>query len=40
MAHTVCRPYILKAKNDHTLSEANARLPRQFAVMYLEWRGE
>jgi hypothetical protein len=40
MAHTVCRPYVLKAKNDHTLSEANARLPRQFAVMYLDWRGE
>jgi hypothetical protein len=40
MGHTVCRPYVLKAKNDHTLSEANARLPRQFAVMYLEWRGE
>jgi hypothetical protein len=40
MAHTVCRPYVLKAKNDHTLSEVNARLPRPFAVMYLEWRGE
>jgi hypothetical protein len=40
MTHSVCRPYVLKAKNDHTLSEANARLPRQFAVMYLEWRGE
>jgi hypothetical protein len=40
IAHTVCRPYVVKAKNDHTLSEANARLPRQFAVMYLDWRGE
>jgi hypothetical protein len=40
IAHRVCRPYVLKAKSDHALSEANARLPRQFAVMYLDWRGE
>jgi hypothetical protein len=40
MAHDVCRPYVIKTKNDHTLSETNARLPRQFAVMYLDWRGE
>jgi hypothetical protein len=39
MTHTVCRPYVLKAKNGE-LSEANARLPRSFAVMYLDWRGE
>jgi hypothetical protein len=40
MAHGVCRPYVLKAKRDGTVSEANARLPRSFAVMYLDWRGE
>jgi hypothetical protein len=40
MAHAVCRPYVLKAKPDGTVSEANARLPRSFAVMYLDWRGE
>jgi hypothetical protein len=40
MAHTVCRPYIRKAGKDHTLSEANARLPRSFAMMYLDWSGE
>jgi hypothetical protein len=39
-AHTVCRPYVLKTKKDGTLSEANARLPRSFAVMYLDWRGQ
>src|SRR5580704_8423105 len=40
MAHAVCRPYVLKAKPDGTVSEVNARLPRSFAVMYLDWRGE
>jgi hypothetical protein len=40
MAHAVCRPYPLKAKPDGTISEVNARLPRSFAVMYLDWRGE
>jgi hypothetical protein len=40
MAHAVCRPYVLKAKRDGTVSEVNARLPRSFAVMYLDWRGE
>ena len=40
MAHAVCRPYVLKAKQDGTVSEVNARLPRSFAVMYLDWRGE
>lgn len=38
-AHSVCRPYVLKAKSDGTIEEKNARLPRSFAVMYLEWRG-
>lgn len=40
MAHMVCRPYVLKEKKDGTFVEANARLPRPFTVMYLDWRGE
>jgi len=40
MAHSVCRPYVVKAKKDGTLSEANVRVPRIFSVMYLDWRGE
>jgi hypothetical protein len=40
MTHALCRPYVLKAKPDGTVSEVNARLPRSFAVMYLDWRGE
>jgi hypothetical protein len=39
-AHQVCRPFILKEGKDGSLTEKNAPLPRQFAVMYLEWRGE
>ena len=40
MAHTICRPYVLKARQDGTVAEVNARLPRSLAVMYLDWRGE
>src|SRR4051812_41717100 len=40
MAHTVCRPYALKEQRDGTVKEINVRLPRAFAVMYLDWRGE
>lgn len=40
LAHSVCRPYILKEKRDGSISEIDARLPRSFAVMYLDWRGE
>lgn len=40
MAHRVCRPYRLKEKQDGTITEAKARLPRTMAVMYLDWRGE
>ena len=40
MAHGICRPYVVKTKTDGTVCEANARLPRSFAVMYLDWRGE
>ena len=39
MSHTVSRPYVLKEK-DGAVIEANARLPRTFATMYLDWRGE
>jgi hypothetical protein len=40
MAHTLCRPYVLKATQNGTVYEADARLPRSFLVMYLCWRGE
>ena len=40
MAHAACRPHVVKAKKDGSLYEADARLPRPFAVMYLDWRGE
>jgi len=40
MAHSVCRPYVLKELKDGAVVEANARLARGFAVMYLDWRGE
>ena len=40
MAHTVCRPYALKQQKDGTIKAINVRLPRVFAVMYLDWRGE
>ena len=40
MAHTICRPYVLKAGSDGTIAEVDARLPRSLAVMYLDWRGE
>ena len=40
MAHTICRPYVLKAGQDGTIAEVDARLPRSLAVMYLDWRGE
>ena len=39
-AHAVCRPYVLKAKKDGAVSQVDARLPRSFAIMYLDWRGE
>jgi hypothetical protein len=37
MAHRICRPYALKDGNN---GEKYVRLPRPFATMYLEWRGE
>ena len=40
MAHTICRPYVLKLGSDGTIAEVDARLPRSLAVMYLDWRGE
>jgi hypothetical protein len=39
MAHEVCRPYALKTKRNG-IAEVDALLPRQSAIMYLEWRGE
>lgn len=40
MAHRVCRPYMLKRYKDGSIDEIDCRLPRTFAVMYLDWRGE
>jgi hypothetical protein len=40
LTHEVCRPYVLKTSPDGTVTEVDARLPRSFAVMYLDWRGE
>ena len=40
MSHTVCRPYALKARQHGRVVEVDTRLPRPFAVMYLDWRGE
>jgi hypothetical protein len=39
-AHRTCRPYVLKTKKDGRSYEADSRLPRSFAVMYLDCRGE
>lgn len=39
-AHEVCRPYARKPGRDGTVSEVDVRLPRPFAVMYLDWHGE
>jgi hypothetical protein len=35
MAHTLCRPYVLKATKNGTVFEANARLSRSFLVVSL-----
>jgi hypothetical protein len=40
MSHQICRPYVVKTKQDGTLYEADARLPRPLASMYLGWLGE
>jgi hypothetical protein len=40
MAHSVCRPYVRKEKNDGSVAEVDARLARPFGVMYLDWCGE
>jgi hypothetical protein len=39
LAHEVCRRYAIKLKKG-ILVEENVRLPRSFAVMYLDWRGK
>jgi hypothetical protein len=36
LAHATCRRYVVKAKKDGVLYEADARLPRSLAVMYLD----
>lgn len=38
-AHSICRPYVVKVRSDGAY-EADARLPRSVAVMYLDWRGQ
>jgi hypothetical protein len=38
-AHRICRPYELREKKGDMV-EVKARLSRQIATMYLEWRGE
>ncbi len=38
-AHGICRPYVIKVNKDGAY-EADARLPRSVAAMYLDWRGE
>ena len=40
MAHEICRPYAVKRMKDGSFEELNIRLPRNFAVMYLDWRGK
>ncbi len=40
MAHQISRPYVLKVQKDGTVNEVDARLPRSFATMYLDWRGQ
>jgi hypothetical protein len=39
LAHQVCRPYQIHEKKDG-LVEVNARLSKDLAQMYLDWRGE
>lgn len=40
IAHTVSRPYVLNECKDGSVVEKNARFPRPYAVMYLDWHGE
>jgi hypothetical protein len=39
-AHSVCRPYVLKRTEKDSIEETDSRLPKDIAVMYLEWSGE
>jgi hypothetical protein len=39
-AHQACRPWAWKKTKSGDLIEEDVPLPRQFAVMYLDWRGE
>src|SRR5262245_53196515 len=36
LTHAVCRPYVVKTNKGGAPSELNVRLPRSFAVMYLD----
>jgi hypothetical protein len=38
-AHEVCRPYVRKTKRDGSVFEEDARLPKSFAAMYLDYGG-
>ena len=40
LVHGACRPYGLKPQRDGSIVEVDVRLPRAFASMYLDWRGE
>jgi hypothetical protein len=40
MAHAICRPFAVRASKDGGFSTTDVRLPRSYAVMYLDWRGE
>jgi hypothetical protein len=39
-AHTLCRPYVLKTKQNGAVCETDARLRRSLSTVYLSWRGE
>ena len=40
LAHSVCRPYVMRSSKDEAPKSVDARLPRSIAVMYLDWVGE
>ena len=37
IAHSICRPFVMRTGKDDILKAADARLPRSIAVMYLDW---
>lgn len=40
LMHRLARPYSIRTDKDGVVTERNVRLPRSYAVMYLDWRGE